>query len=154
MPVKYQCPRCEKRFVEWGAEKLGFKCPDCDGEELVRLGVREDQILQPPKLKRRPKGVGRMEDEEFALVGMEFDSEEEEDVEEIGVPELGIASDDVDVSLVGDYEEVPAADEEDIEIKEDVVGEEIIEELAPDVEFENSGAPPFDGEIEDFGEEE
>jgi hypothetical protein len=61
MPViKYRCPKCGRRFTEWGAEKAGFRCPSdqwsgkdqvCDGE-LVRLG-REPAAPQPT-LQRRP----------------------------------------------------------------------------------------------------
>lgn len=31
MPVKYECPKCGRRFTEWGAEKVGFKCPKISG---------------------------------------------------------------------------------------------------------------------------
>ena len=72
----------------------------------------------------------------------------------IVVPDLGIVSDDVDVSLTGEYDDAPPQEEDDIEIKADVPGGEIIEELAPDIDFENGEAPAFDGAIEDFGDEE
>lgn len=39
MPLKYYCPKCDKRFVDWGAEKLGFKCPDCANEALFKVGT-------------------------------------------------------------------------------------------------------------------
>jgi len=56
MPVKYQCPSCDKRFVDWGAAKFGFKCPDCEDTELVRLGLHDDRVAPPPTLKRgKPK---------------------------------------------------------------------------------------------------
>ena len=35
MAVKYHCRKCGKRFIDWGAEKLGFKCPDCENEQVV-----------------------------------------------------------------------------------------------------------------------
>lgn len=57
MPIKYECPKCGRRFAEWGAEKLGFKCPmddNCPGDqqspetaeevELVRLGSQDEQL--------------------------------------------------------------------------------------------------------------
>lgn len=154
MPVKYQCPRCERRFVDWGAEKLGFKCPDCAGEELIRLGIREDQILQPPKLKRRVKAVApRVEEEDFSLAAVEFEAEDEEEPEEIEVPELGVPADDVEVPLGADYEEAVAPDEEDVELKVVAPDEEVIGELPPDLEFEGGDAAAFDGPIADFEEE-
>lgn len=52
MPLKYHCPKCGKRFVEWGAEKLGFKCPDCDDQELVRVGISDDKPSRRSTLKR------------------------------------------------------------------------------------------------------
>lgn len=84
MPVKYHCPRCGKRYVEWGAEKMGFRCPDCEEEELVRIGSPEDRSSKKTSLKRSPQrqeassaGV----DEDEALVP-DVDSLEEEDVGE------------------------------------------------------------------------
>lgn len=55
MPVKFHCPRCGRRYVEWGAEKLGFKCPDCENEDLVRVGSADDRPAKKPALKRAPK---------------------------------------------------------------------------------------------------
>ena len=36
MAIKYYCPKCRRRFVEWGAKKSKFKCTndECAGEEL------------------------------------------------------------------------------------------------------------------------
>ena len=53
MPVKFYCKKCDKRFVDWGAEKLGFKCPVCPGEELVRVGHADERSLKRPSLKRK-----------------------------------------------------------------------------------------------------
>jgi hypothetical protein len=55
MPVKYCCPKCEKRFVDWGAEKLNFRCPDCVGEELVPVGGSVPAKKKAPSLKRKPR---------------------------------------------------------------------------------------------------
>tara|TARA_R110001592_G_scaffold267474_1_gene533545 strand:+ start:136 stop:453 length:318 start_codon:yes stop_codon:yes gene_type:complete len=54
MPLKYYCPKCSKRFVDWGAEKLGFKCPDCDGETLYRVGTQPEGEERAPTLSKRP----------------------------------------------------------------------------------------------------
>lgn len=55
MPVKYHCQKCGKKFVDWGAEKLSFKCPDCVDEELVRVSTSEDKPRRRPSLKRKAK---------------------------------------------------------------------------------------------------
>lgn len=60
MPVKYVCPKCNRRFTEWGAEKYGFKCPDDEWRakdhpndvELVRLGPSDDRPTRRPALKK------------------------------------------------------------------------------------------------------
>ena len=54
MPVKYECPKCKRRFVEWGAEKLSYLCPDCAGVALLRLGASRDTPGHAPTLSRRP----------------------------------------------------------------------------------------------------
>lgn len=57
MPIKYHCPSCNRRFVDWGAEKLEFKCPDCEGEKLVLVGADKESgtAVQKPSLKRSAK---------------------------------------------------------------------------------------------------
>lgn len=56
MAVKYHCRKCGKRFIDWGAQKLAFKCPDCGGEEeLVRLGGADEKTARKPSLKRKPR---------------------------------------------------------------------------------------------------
>ena len=52
MPLKYYCPKCSKRFVDWGAEKLDFKCPDCDGETLFRVGTQPENEEVKPSLSK------------------------------------------------------------------------------------------------------
>ena len=60
MAIKYVCPKCNRRFTQWGAEKFGFKCPDDewrpkdhpDDVELVRLGPSDDRPSRRPALKK------------------------------------------------------------------------------------------------------
>ena len=64
MPLKYYCPKCEKRFVDWGAEKLGFKCPECEDETLYRVGTQPDGDAEAPTLsksaaKRKTKAAAK-----------------------------------------------------------------------------------------------
>ncbi|HOZ45028.1 MAG TPA: hypothetical protein PLO37_05265 [Candidatus Hydrogenedentes bacterium] len=51
MPIKYHCPRCGRKYVEWGAEKLGFRCPDCDAA-LDRVGGGPEKGGDRPSLRR------------------------------------------------------------------------------------------------------
>jgi len=62
MAVKYHCPKCEKRFIDWGAEKLGFKCPDCDEEKLIEVShsaalVKARAKKKPARKKKKKKTV-------------------------------------------------------------------------------------------------
>ena len=52
MPLKFYCPKCEKRFIDWGAEKLGFKCSTCTGEALFRVGTHPDGEDGAPSLSK------------------------------------------------------------------------------------------------------
>jgi len=52
MALKYHCRKCGKKYVEWGADKLRFLCPQCDGEELVRVGGSGGAPPKKPSLKR------------------------------------------------------------------------------------------------------
>ena len=58
MAIKYHCPKCGKRYIDWGAEKAGFKCPDCEDEELVRVGENDQTIGRKPSLRRSVKRTG------------------------------------------------------------------------------------------------
>jgi DNA-directed RNA polymerase subunit RPC12/RpoP len=53
MSVKYYCSKCDKRFIEWGAEKMDFKCPDCVDEALLKVGMQQDKPGKKPTLKRK-----------------------------------------------------------------------------------------------------
>lgn len=81
MAVKYHCRKCGKRFIDWGAEKLDFKCPECEEEELVRVGSAEDKAVKRPSLKRKVRRAPPpppAEEEEFG--GEETEPTEDEDV--------------------------------------------------------------------------
>lgn len=137
MPVKYECPKCEKRFVDWGAEKLRFKCPTCIGEQLVRVGSLEDRPVRKPTLRKRAKAE-KPKEEEAVLAGDVTDDEElvEEPEEEeviIGVvPALGKDTDDFDDDVV--------VDDDDTEISDDGEG-------APDLEFSDEEGVDLDEKL-------
>ena len=110
MAVKYHCPKCDKRFVDWGAEKLGFKCPDCEDEKLVRIGMSEAKPARKPTLKRKAKVAKVVPEVEFALA------------EEVNANELPIAlpvgddladDDDDVVKLEADLDADVLADDDD-----------------------------------------
>mgnify|MGYP000887331583 CR=1 FL=1 len=145
MVVKYFCPKCERRFVDWGAEKLGFKCPSCPNEELLRVGANEPQSLAAPRLTRRPiKPAKHLIDDEMSLTDAgtfdedlgeeipieeisDFDVESEEPEEEeeeikLGEPKVVVADviEDEEVA-VGDEEEDEEVDIEDEDISENLI---------------------------------
>lgn len=57
MAVKYICAKCERKFIDWGAKKLNFKCPDCEESELTAIGFDASAKTKKkrPALKRVPK---------------------------------------------------------------------------------------------------
>jgi len=88
MPLKYYCPKCDKRFVDWGAEKLGFKCPDCAGETLYRVGTQPEGDGAAPSLSKsaakrkvKPRAKVAADDNEYGdeLVGAVAVSDDDDD---------------------------------------------------------------------------
>lgn len=122
MAIKYHCRKCGKRFVEWGAAKFEFKCPDCEGEELVRVGGAEEVSAKRPTLKRRvrrPLAAVPVNDEDFM----------EEEREEI-VPEDFEAEPPIFVDEDEESAPAPLDDEESLlgAGAEEVTDEEIVVE--------------------------
>ena len=130
MAVKYQCPKCEKRFVDWGAEKVGFKCPQC-GETLFQVGKPDgDAPAEKPTLKRKKKEkvavvkpprevveVSTVDDDaEFDVV--DVDDEVSEDEDEVAV-EAEEAPATVEVVVEDDTDFVDEDTEDDAEEVED-----------------------------------
>jgi len=156
MPVKYHCPKCHRRFAEWGAEKVGYKCPhdtwcpkDATGEiALVRGGLVEDKPAKRPAAKRPAKKVAVVEELDFDQ-GDEVlipDVEEVEEVEEAAgetdfvVPE----EEDATVKFAGADDIVLLEDEDD--------GEEVDLDVPVDLAFGETPAHLGDEPIEDLGE--
>jgi len=143
---KYHCRKCGRRFIDWGAEKLNYKCPDCDGEELVRVGGVIDGSTKRPSLRRKvrrpvvPVPLG----EEDVLMG---------DVEDLDVEQ----PEEEDSFYVAEEEEktVPELDTEE-EIApagiEDIAETELVE--ADDLVFGEEGTPAEAEDIEDTADEE
>ena len=59
MAVKYHCPKCDKRYVEWGAKKLDFQCPDCEEEKLVQIGSGNSGAKPKAKAKAKKASLKR-----------------------------------------------------------------------------------------------
>lgn len=149
MAIKFQCPRCGKRYVDWGAEKLGFKCPDCKDQDLLRIGLSGDDAEARPKLKRkalrpekgaRPAAPKNLDEDEPIMDEMAADEEEMDEEEE---PEVVVGEG--DKALGGEIDEVSEAVDEDEEEADD--------ETPVGLDFEDSGGPVDDVVLEDFDEE-
>lgn len=132
MPTKYECPECGRRFTEWGAEKLGFKCPQDDWAstdhpddvELVPVGGTEETSPKKPSLKRRTKRIAPVEakplmDEDEALASDGSDLEEEEEETDEGEEEVAVddeeKDDDQPDAVVENDEEADGDDDVDFD---------------------------------------
>lgn len=117
MPIKYYCPKCHRRFLEWGAEKLSHSCPnpDCAAESLVLMESTTLEAPEKPKLKK----VKRKKTPPVIPMGDDFDVDEAM----------------VDMPLEDeDFEDVEVEEEEEAEEVEET--EEVLEETADDFEEE------------------
>ncbi len=124
MAIKYECPKCGRKFTEWGAEKLGFKCPHdefCpadapDNIELVRAGAGEDQMPKRSSLKRKsvrkpiPAPVAAVSHDEH-----EDDATDEPEVDEADAPDAieGESDEGEDEALTEEADDVDDAEEEE-----------------------------------------
>jgi len=113
MAVKYHCRKCGKRFIDWGAQKLAFKCPDCGGdEELVRLGAADERPLASRRLKRKPRRVVVVApvSPEGAL-GADLDDIDAPETETEVTDSIFLDTEDDDAPVGVDLDEVIPADE-------------------------------------------
>lgn len=145
MTVKYECPKCNKRFVEWGAKKLEFKCPVCtpkkggEAVELVRIGTPLDPTqIRVPTLTRHERPVKRSDDDEESEV-MEVEAEPfDEEPEVMAGPK----------TIVEDVDDVTGDDL--VEDEEAEPGDAVLEDLGEDVELVDDAAVPPDGLVADL----
>jgi hypothetical protein len=158
MAIKFECPRCGRKFTEWGAERLGFKCPhdaNCPKEaadeviELFRLGGSDDKHAARASLKRTPAkrkaAVPKHSEDDEAIAPDVEDMEEDEKVDDddeepdvvVDAEDEATDTDAVEeaVVVVGDDEDVEE-DSDDIEVDDD-------EEAEEELDFEaNTPAEP------------
>jgi hypothetical protein len=107
MAIKYECPKCERRFVEWGAKKLNFLCPDCN-VPLERLGTQvSDQIVTEPSLGRRTKRTEELEEVSGVVPDLG-----ETDFGALPIPEIADAADVTELSTEDLEEPFVAVDAE------------------------------------------
>lgn len=118
MAVKYECPECGRRFLEWGAEKVGFKCPNDehrpdghpDDVELTPITFEQDQpIRRKPTLKRSAAAAKRRT--AASKVSTEDDILDTDNSSEIASDADAITLDD-DALSSGDDDDLPAANED------------------------------------------
>ena len=124
MAVKYICPVCGRRFVDWGAEKLGFKCPgeECKGATLILPGSGDEDQEDKPSLKRSRKR------------------------KVVAPPVMDIA--DMDSTFIESDDDVDEEDDEEVELEEDdvVVAKPIDDDTDDDVLLEDDDAVDEDGD--------
>ncbi len=84
MAVKYYCPLCGRRFVDWGAEKLQYKCPSetCNEEPLIKVGETVAEPEAKPDLKRTKKRKQAATPSALDIVEMDSTFIESDDVDE------------------------------------------------------------------------
>ena len=144
MAVKYYCPKCGRRFVDWGAEKLGYKCPGdaCDGEVLILPGSESGDTAEVAHKAKRAKkrkailpavssdiDIPELEEGFSEDVDLDIEEDVDEEAEEDLVPIIAEDEEPVDeVVVVEDVEEVDdesgfndaiSLDEEPIDLDEE-----------------------------------
>ena len=123
MPVKYECKKCNTRFVEWGAEKNEFKCPYCPRESLFRVGAAAEEAAPSLKRKKPAKKAAAKKTEPV------------------------IEMDGIDTDLETDTAEPEITEDGLVVVKEkngDVLSDDDDEEPELDFEGDSTGTPTFD----------
>ena len=152
MPIKYECPKCNRRFVDWGAEKLGFKCPDCEEQDLLRVGAPAATESPAPSLRRQNKKTSEkpapspvetddsLDDDDDAFLDDDDDSSDDDSFDDDGdenpKPRSTKKKSGGDDGDDGDDDSDDDSDDDD---------------LPEDLDFDDSHG--MDGGLEDFEEE-
>jgi len=150
MAVKYTCPKCNRRFADWGAKKMDFKCPHDENcppgtedeiIELHKVGANpDDSSATKPSLKRKKAVVARvapeaalLEDGDELVVVEDLDDVDDiDDSDEDEEPEVLkpvvkskkaalVVADDIDEDAEDiDFEDAEVVEEEFVELDEEV----------------------------------
>lgn len=128
--VKYICPKCGRRFVDWGAEKLQYKCPteECNEETLVLPGASDEDQEERPALKKSRK-------------------------RKTAVPAVASALDIVEMDgtfIESDNDDVDEDDEEDTSPEEEAV---VTKKVVADDDDHDAGLLDDDDAIEEEGDD-
>ncbi len=148
MPVKYECPKCGRRFTEWGAEKVGFKCPKdqwCpkdhpDDVELIRVGPSDESASRRPTLKRTPRKIAPVK---APAVDLDEDETLAPDLDELDGGDA-LDEEDDETGVIDDEEEGAAVEADDSD-----ADEEIDEDDAPDDEDDDDDDDDADEDDDD-----
>ncbi len=112
MVVKYRCTKCERRFVDWGAEKVraGQGCEDCHGEHLEQIGheTAKTPAKKKPALKRKRKKAAKQA-EPTPLASYDDDNTVAPDLDTLAGGNVESGVDEVD----NDYDEDDDDDDEE-----------------------------------------
>ncbi len=138
MPIKYYCPKCHRKFLEWGAKKMSFSCPnaECAAESLHIVDATTLEAPEKPKLKK----VKRKKAPPVPL-GDDFDVDE-------GMVDMPLEDE--------DFEDVDAEDEE-VEVEEEAEVEEVVEvadDFDPVVEVVDDTEADEDDAADDYEPDE
>ena len=139
---KYYCPKCGRKFIEWGAQKLDFKCPgkECDGEHLKLIDPKTLEAVEKPKTKKPRKKKERVVpvssdfDLEDGVSEVPLEDEEYEEPEEISEEEI--------------EEDYLEEDEEEIPDKSDLILAETEDDLDP-LEIVDPEDEPLEDVVDD-----
>jgi hypothetical protein len=142
MAIKFECPKCGRRFVDWGAEKYGYKCPNClkdkgDDVDLQRVGAGEEGTPKRSSLKRSVRRTAvapavPLDEDEALVPDMEaLDSGDSSvgdgEVEDLDDSEQEGEEEGAETAATHDSEEEAEVDDD----REEEDEEEVIEDISP-----------------------
>lgn len=132
MTAKYHCSQCGKRYVDWGAKNLDFKCPDCEDGKLVPVGQTEAASpKKKPSLKRKRASKKKVSPpatpEELGIDPKEIEGVASLDVvpgDDVVVGDVSLDGDDgqLDVELVNDVTDTDSTPANDSPGDDNVAG--------------------------------
>lgn len=133
MAVKFRCTKCNRKFIDWGVDKVksGDACDECHGEYLEQVGYDATQAAprKKPALKRKRARVP-VEAEVPTLTSYD-DETVAPDLDSLTSPDSGGNVDEVDD--FDDTAEVEADTAEDAEDEDEAEPVAADDEAEPEV---------------------